>query len=227
MEEVICAHRTEAMTIPVPIEGTSLTRSAFNPSPFVIGVALAGLAIGTGGSLTRSSWVELGRRTQSTNVWCEVSSLSESAAVSHEELLTVQERLAAIQHYLSLNIKELAEILRVSRPTIYSWLRMEQEPQPANLTRITELYELTRLWLTISIKPIGSWIRTPVNAGQTVVQLFSDEYLNRDAISTAFKMIGTLIEKQVTKTQINRVRHSNESISTDSERELLSQEFGI
>jgi transcriptional regulator with XRE-family HTH domain len=226
MEGTIYSATSEVMTISVPVESTSVARSAFNRSPLVIGAALACLALGTGGSLTPSYWVELGRRTRSTNIWCEVSRVSESSAVSEEALLTVQERLAAIQHYFSLNIKELAEILHVSRPTIYSWLRMEQQPQPANLTRIRELYELTRLWLTISIKPIGNWIRTPLSSGQKLVHLFSEEYLNNQTISAAFNMIGTLVEKaEDTKTQITAGRNSKKSM--ESEQELLSQEFGI
>lgn len=214
------------MTIPFPIEATSLTRSVFNRSPLVIGVALAGLTVGTGGALTSSSWVEVGRRTRITNVWYELARVSDETITSQEELLNLQEQLAAIQHYFALNIKELAEILRVSRPTVYSWLRTEQEPQLANLTRITELYELTRTWLTISIKPIGNWVRTPVAGGHTLVQLFSEEYLNKQAISTAFQMVGVLSRKaESEKRQIPRGQNWEES--TGPERELLSQEFGI
>jgi transcriptional regulator with XRE-family HTH domain len=197
-----------------------------NRSPVIVGIALAGLAIGTGGSLTGLSWVDLGRRARVTSVSCEVSRISEVAAERDQEPLTLQETLAAIQHYFSLNIKELAQILGVSRPTIYSWLRAEQEPQATNLARIAELHSLTRLWQKISIRPIGAPVRTPVVGERSLLQLFAEDELNRELIAMSFEKIGRLSTRaQEAKKQT--ARSHNLEQSTDLQQELLSQEFGI
>ncbi len=224
--EIISGAAAKTMIVPPSTGCAGIPRGAFNCSPFVIGFALAGVTIGTGGSLTVPSWFDLSRRACATTVSYEVGRFRDITAVPSEDLLSTQEKLAAIQHYFSLNVKELADVLRVSRPTVYSWLRTEQETQPGNLIRIAELYKLTQLWQTISIKPIGNWIRTPVIDGRSLVQLFSDEHINKEGVSAAFQMVDALSKKaQRAKKQI--IGDQNLERSAESERELLSQEFGI
>ncbi len=62
-----------------------------------------------------------------------------SGAADGEEDATLSDELALIQHRLGLNVSELAAALKITRPTVYAWLRGEAEPHASNLLRLSSL----------------------------------------------------------------------------------------
>ncbi len=102
---------------------------------------------GTGGSDTYArSWVEAAS---------ELPTTDRELAAS----LDTSDAVATIRAALSLQVKELAAVLGVKRPTIYAWLRGEAKPQPQNRTRIAHLLKFAKDWNAISKMPVGASVR--------------------------------------------------------------------
>lgn len=82
----------------------------------------------------------------------------------------IAEVVAEIRGTLSLQIKELAEILGVERPTVYSWLRGEAKPQRSNRIRLSRVLQIALAWKRESASPIGNAIREALDdAGCSVL----------------------------------------------------------
>lgn len=125
-----------------------------------------------------------GSKTEADRVWYETASFtltdqSKKQPVKMTELLDVASVVAEVRSSLSLQIKELAEILGVQRPTVYSWLEGDQKPQDQNRRRLLELLKVARIWTQISDQPVGKTIRTQLNeSGLSLL-----DQLKREAIS--------------------------------------------
>lgn len=89
--------------------------------------------------------------------------------------IAASEALAGVRSNLSLNVSELATILGVGRPTIYSWMTDEAHPRAANAERLSRLAALARLWETLSNLPLGGRVRQPTAVGDTFVSFVAAE----------------------------------------------------
>lgn len=125
-----------------------------------------------------------GSKTQADRVWYETASFTLTDPPNRQtartaELLDVASVVAEVRSSLSLQIKELAEILGVQRPTVYSWLEGDQKPQDQNRRRLLELLKIARIWTQISDQPVGKAIRTQLNKdGHSLL-----DQLKRDVIN--------------------------------------------
>ena len=61
-----------------------------------------------------------------------------------EPIVSNAERVRFIRHAFSLNNKQMADVLRVSRPTVYSWMNGETSIHSAGQQRVNMIYELAR-----------------------------------------------------------------------------------
>jgi transcriptional regulator with XRE-family HTH domain len=104
-------------------------------------------------------------------------------------LLDTRERMAALRRYLSLNITDLAKVLRVERPTIYAWLQGSSAPHPGNLKRLEKMYRLSRDWRALSAVPVGRYAHEPFENGRSLLDYLSAEGLDELAIRHAFASI--------------------------------------
>ncbi len=124
---------------------------------------------------------------------------SASKARSRFALLDVREQIVAIRSILGLNISELAGILGVQRPTIYSWQTGSAEPHAENGNRLRRTYELASRWNRVCPEPIGEWVRKPLDeSGLTLVSLLSESTPNEAVIAEAFKTLKTRITQEST-----------------------------
>jgi hypothetical protein len=115
------------------------------------------------------------------------------ARIAHElggaraqQALDTQEKLAGIRHYLSANVTHMAKILRVGRPTVYSWLRDDPGLRANHARRIDEIYEAAVTWRSVSSQPIGEFMSRPLGSGGTLLELLSAKTLDKSAIQGAF-----------------------------------------
>lgn len=110
---------------------------------------------------------------------------------SPEPPLDSSDAVATIRASLSLQIKELAIVLGVERPTIYAWLRGTVRPQPQNLARIAELLDLSKLWNSLTKRPVGSAVRNTLGSeSKTLVTLLAERDLDRNAIQLHMRNIA-------------------------------------
>lgn len=106
-----------------------------------------------------------------------------------ERLLDAQEKITGIRHYLSLNMTDLARVLKVGRPTVYSWATTTVTLHNAHRQRIDAVYAIAREWRALSSKPMGSLVRQPFEDGRTMIDLLSPQELDAKAIRAGMQLI--------------------------------------
>jgi len=198
------------------------------------GVFAVFLAAGTGGlvsSVSTSAVAEI--ESPRTGSVCRIDCASKFRRESEEERIEGStQTLSVLQHYLSLNLSELAMVLQVSRPTIYSWLRDQSSPQAQNVARLRQLFKLAKMWPGISRKPVGSHLKTPVMDGRSVLDLLSEDRIDPELVRTALASCAVLVEREAAR---HRPRTAAEvakqyglrSQSKDSQEESVAQETGL
>ena len=139
-----------------------------------------------------------GADSESDRVWFEfaadTSSSDLNVANSGDSLEGISSIVAQIRGPLSLNVKELAEILKVRRPTVYAWMRGEQLPQDENRKRLLQLLRVAKIWSSISNKPIGKAIRTVLDEnGRSLVDELNAQSLDFDVIEFRMKNLAMAI----------------------------------
>jgi len=90
--------------------------------------------------------------------------------------------LAEIRANLSLNVTELAEILKVERPTIYSWMD-GKSPRAAKTERLHDIYRIAMEWRKKSALPIGDRVRRSSPRESSLVKLLKRAELPHGKIS--------------------------------------------
>jgi hypothetical protein len=105
------------------------------------------------------------------------------------------EKLAFIQDQFSLNLSMLATVLRVSRPTLYAWLREEAEPHASNLLRIERLYSRARSWRRQSNAPLDRFGRRAFSSGNSIVGLLAEEPLDDARLNAAFSGVLEMVAR--------------------------------
>ena len=141
-------------------------------------ILAAGLLVGTGGTATMEM-LDIKPPTGSAIVFRFPFAHKQQRAQS--PFLFPQEQLAGIRRYLSLSISDLAKVLRVERPTVYSWIKGEAIPRANNVSRIGDVYSMAREWRLMSSAPIKGMLNTPCH-GETLLSLLSVETIDEVAI---------------------------------------------
>jgi hypothetical protein len=181
-----------------PTSVRASTATELIQAPFWAGGVLAAFLIaGTGGSISSASTLAVAQTMDSsgTGSMCRIEYVSKSRREDEEERIAGSaEGLPTIQHHLSLNLSDLASVLRVSRPTIYAWLREESSPQAHNVSRMRLLFRVAKMWSGLWPRPLRSHLRTAVVEGQSVFDLLSQERIDRElvrrALATCSRMMG-------------------------------------
>lgn len=116
-----------------------------------------------------------------------------SELVAREELpgllaLPVAQKVRDLANALSLNKSQLAQILRVTRPTVYSWLQ-GTEPGPANIERLHGLLTVLGGASVSGTAPLSArFVRhRPGIKELSILELLSQEALAPDRIVDALK----------------------------------------
>ncbi len=104
--------------------------------------------------------------------------------------------VAEIRSALSLQVKELAEILQVERPTIYAWIKGSSSPQKQNRSRLRQVSHLAGEWNHLSNRPIGQAIRETDDAGRTIVDYMREDAIPADLIRSRFRLIAQAAKQQ-------------------------------
>jgi len=124
-----------------------------------------------------------------------------------EGILNTQEKLAGIRRYLSLNATELAKVLNVGRPTVYSWATAPVAMHSKHRERIEAIYQLGRQWRALSSDPMGNSVREPLSNGRTMVDLLSADKLDSVGITKAMLQVrdrDSRAQKRLSVTEIAR-----------------------
>lgn len=104
------------------------------------------------------------------------------------DVRSIPDYLFLIEHALSVTVKELAQILRVSRPMIYHW-RAGMEPSPENRARIETIARLAEDWKQLESNPVGLRLHFSQAEGSTLMDLLTREMLDIPAIRIIMKRL--------------------------------------
>jgi transcriptional regulator with XRE-family HTH domain len=150
-----------------------------------------------------------------------------STTLGHDEII------AAIRSSLSLQMKELAEVLGVQRPTIYSWIKNEAEPTSKNRRRLNQIYRIAQFWNEQSNLPLGKLLRSVNGDGVSVLDTLGNDELNETEIqSQLFKLAGA---RQAIKENSNKrhpsvneiaARHNLNLDHVSSQQHIIDVETG-
>jgi|GEM_PF-2700472 len=106
------------------------------PMPQTVGTVLLALFIGSGSP--PQAYISLNEISPPSQIQTSRSAAQQIYPAD------VSDILATIRSAFPLQISQIAEILGVSRPTIYAWLNNEQQPQ--SLTKLSQIYALAEFW---------------------------------------------------------------------------------
>ena len=199
------------------------------------GAFAALLIVGTGGSMTldlptASNFI---RSEGGTGSACRVqyASISPLEDCEHRTARST-EALAYIQHHLSLNISALATVLRISRPTVYSWFRDESQLHTHNASRVAQLYEIAQCWCEMSSTELGPYLKRPLPQGGTIFDILSAEALLPLSIQRGLQTCAQMMNREAesprprTATEIAK-QFGLRSPSPEMQEESLAQETGL
>ncbi len=132
--------------------------------------------------------------------------VTEPEAGGHMAMLPIShgETIACIRAALSVQVKELAEILHVQRPTIYSWMKGEAEPSAVNRVRMQQVYRLATEWNRRCNLPAENLIRASASDGHSVLGLLQADDIDEAGILRRFE--GLAVERLRIKAEVDRSR---------------------
>jgi transcriptional regulator with XRE-family HTH domain len=145
------------------------------------------------------------------------------ASSSYQDVLTlsVADQAGELLAALSLNKSQLADVLGVSRPTLYDWLD-GKEPNPANAERIASLLRLlARAGVTASAPLNARFVRQPPNEdGPSLLEVLSAEQLDEDHITALLRATRELGDKAESRrrSRENRLRALGYDEPADEQR---------
>ena len=107
--------------------------------------------------------------------------------------LSVVEQLQELQAALSLNKSRLAQVLRVSRPALYDWLR-GREPNTSNTERVHTLLRCLARARVSSARPLNArFVRQPPDLeGPSLLDLLVEPRLDEDRVVNAIEQARVL-----------------------------------
>lgn len=99
------------------------------------------------------------------------------------ENTSLKNTLDYISNTFCLTKEDLAQVCRVqARKTLYNWMDGESSPRRSALERIYELYTIAEVWRTSGIELKKQDFHTPAIDDKTIVDLLSEDEIDRDLI---------------------------------------------
>lgn len=100
-------------------------------------------------------------------------------------LSRVSKDLLQISNAFGLNKSDLAKIVKVTRPTVYSWMQGKKIPRKAQLNRIYKLYLLAEDWQQNEFPVNKELLERSIITSQSVIDLLCADSLDNKAIIAA------------------------------------------
>lgn len=177
---------------------TTIAPVSKRPSAYNIGMKFAIVGViwaGTGGSVNPNQ----GYLNASTiPVALERARREEQA---HNTQVGMSKILTSLKYYLSLRVNDLANVLKVERPTIYAW-QSGQTPKAHNLERIAKIEDLAMFWKDLNPQPMGVGLKLKSKNSKSVLELLSEDELRIKDIKQAMQFASDKIGHTKTATAV-------------------------
>lgn len=106
------------------------------------------------------------------------------------------DKIALIRSTLSLNVKELAAVLLVKRPTVYAWIAGTAQPQHQNRKRIDNVAALARDWTALCERPLGSLRKETASDGSSIMDMLKSDPIDTQGVRSLFKGAAAKMKQQ-------------------------------
>ena len=116
---------------------------------------------------------------------------SVASILDADSLATAETILAEIRSVLGLNVADTARIVRVERPTIYSWLAGRSTPQRSKAVRLTRLQGVVGMWRRLAGSAPSPMVRAPGRDGRSLVDLLSDDPIPEALVEARLREIAS------------------------------------
>lgn len=103
---------------------------------------------------------------------------------------SVPGQVAQVRASFSLQIKQLAEVLNVERPTVYAWIKEQSEPRPQKRSRLRQLYQLAKCWDSLAIEPLGKALTEVASDGCSILELLQQSEIPQSLIAERLRGIA-------------------------------------
>lgn len=124
--------------------------------------------------------------------------IDESVAEISTAVRSVSTQLSNVKAAFGLSISQLAKVLAVKRPTIYSWMDPETGPETlrgANRARLNALCDIAHKWNELSKLPPSRHLTASLTKGGSLFALLSADKLDRRAIEEAMKAVAKVTRR--------------------------------
>lgn len=134
---------------------------------------------------------EANKRDRTKRFTSEDGAVLEIESAEAQRDASLPEVLGMIRVRLGIGIKHLAAALGVERPTVYAWMKGEQQPQSKRWERIQALAELAEYWESLCSQPLSRRIFNPIASGKSAMQLLSAEQLDLTEIKESLQHLAS------------------------------------
>ena len=129
---------------------------------------------------------------------CENNDLGEAVIDPKERLLTI--RLA-----FGFSMSQLAQVMRVSRPTLYSWEKGHSQPRQDKDERLSIIHRLALFWIDNGGWPLGGRAKLKIAGRPSLLDLMSQSRLSEEDVRNA--LLGLLAKTRKRGTRRISVRN--------------------
>lgn len=160
------------------------------------------------------------------------ASVSRDSIESHDILTRpIVDQMQELQETLSLNKSQLAQILHITRPTLYGWLR-GNEPNRANAERLGTLLSCLKQAQVSSTDPLNArFVRHSMNReGKSLLELLTEEDVNTSRVVRTIKWVHTLevsAERERADRELRLRELGFEAVGSQQRREQLARNVAL
>lgn len=122
------------------------------------------------------------------------------------QLVGISDKLVDIQATLGLSIKQVAVVMRVSRPTIYGWLE-GQVPREEAITRIDAIHSLVQYWKALCSESPIKYLAQEIENGKSLLDLLSASRIEAPAIKQAMRVLSRKLLEDALQREENSIAY--------------------
>lgn len=108
---------------------------------------------------------------------------------------SLKEKLSLIRHFLSASMTELARMLLVQRPTVYSWLSDSSFPQVANVERVSQLFNTVASLRKTVGQPVGTYLKEPLSQNKSLLDVLTAAEIDDRTLQALFVEIKRALDR--------------------------------
>lgn len=102
---------------------------------------------------------------------------SSKQEVVESEILTFTEQIKLIKDSFGLNMSAMAELLNVSRPTVYAWMKGETPKLEEHITHVMHVVKQAKIYESLNLDRPDNFIKRPMLNGESLFSLLNRKEL--------------------------------------------------